>query len=316
MNTDRQRSYTGDEMRFKPVEELTFIDDFMFTSVMRNKEICKELLERLLKIKVFDIQYPEAQKSLAPFFESKGIRLDVYVDDGERVFDIEMQTYIPEAIGKRMRYYQSIIDMDALKKGSVYTELKETFILFICTNDPFGKELPVYTFKTECQEDKTISNDDKSIKVIYNANSYEREDDPQIKAFLQYLSNRKSTDEFTDKLDKQVEQMKISEKFKGDYMFVKLHEWEMMEKAKKEGFEIGKAQGFEIGKSQGLEQGITKGIEQGIQQGIEQGIEQASIQVAKKFIKKNINLETIAECTQLPLKKIQELQKEINSNIL
>ena len=31
---------------------------------------------------------------------------------------------------------------------------------------------------------------------------------------------------------------------------------------------------------------------------------------------KNINLETIAECTQLPLKKIQELQKEINSNIL
>ena len=40
----------------------------------------------------------------------------MYVDDGERVFDIEMQTYIPEAIGKRMRYYQSIIDMDALKK--------------------------------------------------------------------------------------------------------------------------------------------------------------------------------------------------------
>ena len=58
-------------MRFKPVEELTFIDDFMFTSVMRNKEICKELLERLLKIKVFDIQYPEAQKSLAPFLNQK-----------------------------------------------------------------------------------------------------------------------------------------------------------------------------------------------------------------------------------------------------
>ena len=91
---------------------------------------------------------------------------------------------------------------------------------------------------------------------------------------MQYLSNRKSTDEFTDKLDKQVEQMKISEKFKGDYMFVKLHEWEMMERAKKEGFEIGKAQGFEIGKSQGLEQGI------------EQGIEQASIQVAKNLSKK------------------------------
>ena len=36
----------------KPVEELTFTDDFMFTTIMKDKEICKELLERLLKINV------------------------------------------------------------------------------------------------------------------------------------------------------------------------------------------------------------------------------------------------------------------------
>ena len=32
----------------KPIEELTFTDDYMFGYVMRNPEICKELLERLL----------------------------------------------------------------------------------------------------------------------------------------------------------------------------------------------------------------------------------------------------------------------------
>ena len=261
--------------KFKPVEELTFVDDFMFTTIMKNKEICKELLERLLKIKVFDIQYPDAQKTIAPFFESKGIRLDVYVDDGQRVFDIEMQTYIPEAIGKRMRYYQSIIDMDTLKKGSVYTELKETYILFICTKDPFEKGLPVYTFKSRCLENVNLANDDKSTKVIYNVTDYEREKDPQIKAFLQYLCNRTSTDEFTDKIDKQVELMKVSEKFKGEYMFVKLHEWEMQERAKKE------------------------------------GIEQAREETAKKLIQNNIDLQIIADSTQLPLQRIQELQKEI-----
>ena len=271
----------GEPMKkFKPVEELTFVDDFMFTTIMKNKEICKELLERLLKIKVFDIQYPDAQNTIAPFFESKGIRLDVYVDDGQRVFDIEMQTYIPEAIGKRMRYYQSIIDMDTLKKGSVYTELKETYILFICTKDPFEKGLPVYTFKSRCLENVNLANDDKSTKVIYNVTDYEREKDPQIKAFLQYLCNRTSTDEFTDKIDKQVELMKVSEKFKGEYMFVKLHEWEMQERAKKE------------------------------------GIEQAREETAKKLIQNNIDLQIIADSTQLPLQRIQELQKEINSNIL
>ena len=184
----------------KPVEELTFTDDFMFTTIMKDKEICKELLERLLKINVSNINYPVAQKSLAPFFETKGVRLDVYVDDGKRVFDIEIQTYIPEAIGKRMRYYQSILDMDSLQKGSVYTELKETYILFICTNDPFGKDLPVYTFKNRCIEDGEVSNDDKSTKVIYNATSYAKEKDSQIRAFLQYLCNRSSTDDFTNKI--------------------------------------------------------------------------------------------------------------------
>ena len=42
----------------KPVEELTFTDDFMFGTVMKNKVICKGVLERLLHIKVGKIEYP------------------------------------------------------------------------------------------------------------------------------------------------------------------------------------------------------------------------------------------------------------------
>ena len=306
-------------MTFKPIEELTFTDDFMFTTIMKDKEICKELLERLLKIKVSNIKYPVAQKSLAPFFETKGVRLDVYVDDGKRVFDIEIQTYIPEALGKRMRYYQSILDMDSLQKGSVYTELKETYILFICTNDPFGRDLPVYTFKNRCIEDEQVSNDDKSTKVIYNATSYAKEKDSQIRAFLQYLCNRSSTDDFTNKIDQRVENFKLSERFKGDYMFVKLHEWEMKEKAKKEGyeegFESGREKGIQVGIQlgieQGIQQGIEQGIEQGIQKGIEEGAEQAKIETAKKMILDKLPLDQIEKWTSLPLEKIQELEQEI-----
>ena len=35
----------------KPIEELTFTDDFVFGRIMHNPEICKGLLERLLAIK-------------------------------------------------------------------------------------------------------------------------------------------------------------------------------------------------------------------------------------------------------------------------
>ena len=43
-------------MKLKPIEELTFTDNFLFGRVMQNAEICKGLLERLLEIK---IEYPE-----------------------------------------------------------------------------------------------------------------------------------------------------------------------------------------------------------------------------------------------------------------
>ena len=75
----------------KPIEELTFADDFMFGYIMKNPEICKEVLERLLKIKIEKVEYPELQKSISDFYDSKGIRLDVYVKDSDKIFDIEIQ---------------------------------------------------------------------------------------------------------------------------------------------------------------------------------------------------------------------------------
>ena len=65
----------------KPIEELTFTDDYMFGYVMRNEEICKGLLERLLNIKIQRLEFPTLQKTIAPHYESEGVRLDVYVQD-------------------------------------------------------------------------------------------------------------------------------------------------------------------------------------------------------------------------------------------
>ena len=77
---------------YKPVEELTFADDFMFGAVMRDKEICKGVIERLLKIQVDHLEYPEMQKTLQPYYQSRGVRFDVYVKDSNAVFDIEINT--------------------------------------------------------------------------------------------------------------------------------------------------------------------------------------------------------------------------------
>ena len=189
------------EYTHKPVDELTFTDDFMFGTVMKNKGICKGVIERLLHIKVGGIEYPSLQKTIAPFYESKGIRLDVYVSEPNRTFDIEIQTSLPPELPKRTRYYQSLMDVDNLLRGQNYAELKESYVIFICLKDPFKKDLPVYTFRNACSEDGSIFLDDKSYKVFYNVGAYGKEQEVELRAFLEYLCERRATSDFTERID-------------------------------------------------------------------------------------------------------------------
>ena len=161
----------------KPIEELTFTVDYMFGYVMRNKEICKGIIERLLKIKIDKIEYPELQKSITPHYESKGIRLDVYVLDSSRVFDIEVQNILDDDLPTRTRYYQSMMDIDLLLKGKKYSELKESFVIFVCKEDFFDEGLPCYTFSNLCHEKPTLELGDKTHKIIFNAGAFSKEND-------------------------------------------------------------------------------------------------------------------------------------------
>ncbi len=71
---------------------------------------------------------------------------DVYVQepDGQRVFDIEIQSVITKEEALRARYYQGMLDLDNLLKGSDYIELPKTYIIFLCMKDPFHLNLPIY----------------------------------------------------------------------------------------------------------------------------------------------------------------------------
>ena len=250
------------EYTHKPVEELTFTDDFMFGTVMKNKTICKGVIERLLHIKVGKIEYPSLQKMIAPFYESKSIRLDVYVSDSECVFDIEIQTSIPPFLPKRTRYYQSLMDVDNLLRGQSYADLKESYVIFICTQDPFGKDLPVYTFSSVCGEDGSIFLDDKSVNVFYNTGAYGKEDEPELSALLQYLCEGRATSGFTQHIDALIEKAKRNEKFRSIYMSLNIHEDDLRMAGEKIGFERGMRKGREDGILQGRRDGIAAGAYQ------------------------------------------------------
>ena len=277
--------------RRKSIDELTFTDDGIFQAVLRNPDICVELVERLLHIKVKKVEYPELEKQIAPFYTTKGVRLDVYLKDEDKIIDVEMQTYPMEAPGKRTRYYQSMIDMDSLMKGEDYPDLKDSYILFICKEDPFKNEnkepygLPCYTFRNICIEDSEVKLNDNSLKVIYNASAYRDVKDERIRDFLKFIhTNKPGKDIFTTRLSSLVEELKENEQFRSDYAAMNLHDRDITRAAKREGRE----------------------------EGIAEGAENAKIEAAQNLLKMNVlTPEQIAQAQGLPLEKVLELQKEL-----
>ena len=93
--------------REKTIQELDLEDDFLFAKVMSDPEVCRGVLEQILGIPIERVVSPEAQRTIDLLYEGKGIRLDVYVSDGEgTVYNVEMQRGRRRDIPKRARYYQ------------------------------------------------------------------------------------------------------------------------------------------------------------------------------------------------------------------
>ncbi|MGP1575563.1 Rpn family recombination-promoting nuclease/putative transposase, partial [Selenomonas sp.] len=210
-----------DDYRIKPWEELTIRDDYMFKLVMNCRRICKKMLEGTLRIKIKKIHYVETEKSIASHYQSKGIRLDVYVKDEQNtVYNIEMQIrrLQGDALFKRTRYYQSMMDVDLLAAGADYDELNKTIIIFICAFDPFGEERYIYTFENLCAENKELKLRDGTKKIFLNTKGRFGDIDSTIKAFLQYVDGVVTDNALVQEIEKEIQKVKLEEGERVNYM--------------------------------------------------------------------------------------------------
>ncbi|WP_297430108.1 Rpn family recombination-promoting nuclease/putative transposase [Clostridium sp.] len=178
----------------KTLKELNLEDDFLFAKVMSDKEICKELLEKVLEIEIEKIEMIQEQKTIDLLVESKGIRLDVYVkDEKNTIYNVEMQRGRHKNLPKRLRYYQGSIDLDLISKGEDYRKLAKSYIIFICTFDLFEKGRHKYTFQNVCLEDNSIILNDEAQKIILSTKGIIKDLDEELLEFLEYVED--STDD-------------------------------------------------------------------------------------------------------------------------
>lgn len=244
----------------KDWESIGLSNDFLFGKVMKNPELCKEMLELILGVEIERLEYPEAQKAIDEDKDGRGVRLDVYVKSQKgEIFNIEVQASDTKELPKRSRYYSGMIDLQELNKGETYWNLKQSYVIFICTFDLFGKGRHKYTFKNLCLEDKEIGLGDETAKIFLNTEGTEEDISGELKAFLDYIGGRKSESRFVKKLDEEVNRAKQNREWRREYMTLQMRDRENLEK------------------------GIQQGIEQGIEQGIGQGEERLAV-LSKKLM--------------------------------
>ncbi|MDO4921779.1 MAG: Rpn family recombination-promoting nuclease/putative transposase [Phascolarctobacterium sp.] len=207
-------------------DTLPISNDFMFKKVMENKRLCKKLVGAIMQKKIADIIYTETEKTIEPYYDSRGVRLDVIIADDKRTrYNLEMQ--VKNTLGdisgepvlpKRTRYYQSIMDMDMLQKGQDFDELNPLVLVFICAFDFFNEGRYVYTFKSRCLENLALELKNEVTVLLLNSQGMRGNVTPLVKNFLRYVNENVPIDKFTQEVETEVVRLRQDKKARREYM--------------------------------------------------------------------------------------------------
>lgn len=304
-------------------ERATLADNFIFCKVMTaNPDLCKELLELLLNIKIERIEIPVAERSFKVDYDSKGIRFDVYVKDGTgRCFDIEIQTTNRTNLAKRARYYQGLMDVDSLVSGADYSELNESYVIFLCMEDAFGSGLPVYDFHQVCKQNSDILFNDGTHKVFFNASKYDKMPTKGLREFFKFLNGLNATSDFTDQLEQKVRYAKTNAQWRHRFM---TWEQEMRIQVKEKSEQLAKEMAKDLANEMVEDRvnAMRKDIEKEAKEMVEDRVNamRADIEkeakemavekveeTAKKLLAEKIAPEVVAKCTGLSLEQVKKL---------
>ena len=233
-------------MAERKFQDLTIKNNFMFGAVMAEPKNCKGVIELVLGIEIDRVEVSR-EKSMVYHPEYKGVRLDVYAkDENNTRYNIEMQVAKKPALGRRTRYYQSQMDMEILLSGQEYKELPNSYVIFICDFDPFGKRKYCYTFQPKCKEDPEVDLEDGRCCVFLSTYGENEDEVPrELVNFLKFVranqeeSQKDFRDHFVRQLQDSIRWIKSSREMEERFMIFE----EMMKDEREAGKQEGRREG-------------------------------------------------------------------------
>ena len=142
MTTEEQKRQEDLERlrRLRPID-----DDFMRCLFKDNIPLAELVLRIITGKPDLIITDCQTQKDMKRLAGARSICLDAYGSDtlGKK-YDMEIQREDKGANPHRARYHSSVMDVENLDAGQEFTELPETYTIFILEKDFYGMGEPVY----------------------------------------------------------------------------------------------------------------------------------------------------------------------------
>ena len=153
------------------IQKFRLIDDTFFNVCFDNYTEGIQLLLRIF----FDrddlvVKHVVTQQSADNLY-GRGVRFDVLAEDSEgKLYDCEVQRTNEGATPRRARYNSSMMDSRELAKGAEFSELPETWVIFITENDIYGAGYPLYHVERIVQELQRPFDDGAHILYVNGSN--------------------------------------------------------------------------------------------------------------------------------------------------
>ena len=279
----------------KRFKDLNLNSAFLFAAAANDPETCQLLLELILGRKIPKVTV-KTENSILLSSDAKWVRLDVNARSEYEVnYNVEAQNSYDHNIVKRSRFYQAQMDVAELKPGDDYNKLPESFVIFICTFDPFGRGLYRYTFVEKCEEDGEAL-EDGTCKIFLNTKGRNADEVPQeLITFLGYFED--STDDYVkkanntsiSKLHEKIVTLKKSREWEEGYMQLE----ELLMRQQKIGREEGLREGLNVCKKSIITILSTKG---GVSESLEEQIKaQTDVDLLSEWVEKALMVTSVEE---------------------
>lgn len=165
---EREKQHQEDLQRIRGFRLID--DDFMnacFDGYIEGAELLLRIILNKQDIHVKKVTTQKVMKNLL----GRDIWLDIDADDDSgKEYDIEIQRADKGADRKRARYHSSILDAHLLQPTADFSQLPETFVIFITENDVIGKGRPLYCVERKIEETDELFDDGEHIIYVNGAN--------------------------------------------------------------------------------------------------------------------------------------------------